>query len=248
MSEEQHASAAEKIIRRQVGRAIADYRMIKDGDHIMLGLSGGKDSLVLLLMLNRLSKIAPVKFSLSVATLDQGFGSDFSRLESFCASLSVPYHIHSVNLARIVFETRSESNPCALCSHLRRGALNNLAKKLGCSKIAYAHHADDAVETLLLNMFYTGQVASFSPVTHLSRQDLEVIRPLVYVRELSIVQLAEELKLPVLDTPCPAAGHTKRAQVKQIVQGLEKEIPGIHLRLMRSLQNGGRAQFWEQES
>lgn len=232
-------------IQRQVGRAISDYKMIQNGDHVMLGLSGGKDSLVLLWVLNRLRHIAPVKFQLSAVTLDQGFGSDFEALEKYCSSLSVPYYIHSVNLSKIIFETRKEDNPCALCSHLRRGALNSRAKELGCSKVAYAHHADDAVETLLLNMFYAGKVASFLPATLLSRRNLEVIRPLVYVRESLISQIAEELELPVVPSPCPAAENTRRAQVKKILQGLELEIPDLHRRLLSSLQNVENVQLWE---
>ncbi|MDH7478565.1 MAG: ATP-binding protein [Syntrophomonadaceae bacterium] len=160
---------------------------------------------------------------------------DYAPIKEYCCSLSLPYCIRRANLARIVFETRPEENPCALCSHLRRGILVRLAREMDCNKLAYAHHADDAIETLLLNLFFTGRIASFLPVTDLSRQQLKVIRPFVYVREHLINKLADELNLPVLPNPCPAARRTQRQQVKEILVDLEARIPGLNQRLLSAL-------------
>lgn len=235
--------AQEKLIRRLTGKAIAEYRMIEEGDRILVGVSGGKDSLVLLWILHKLQRRAPVGFNLVAVTLDQGYATDYAPVEEYCRSLSLPYYIRQANLAKIVFEARMEDNPCALCSHLRRGALVRIARELDCNKLAYAHHADDAVETLLLNLFFTGQIASFLPVTDLSRQQIRVIRPLVYVREHLIKKLADDLNLPVVPNPCPAARRTRRQQVKEILAELETVIPGLHQRLLSALRKKD-VQLW----
>ena len=234
-----------KTINKKFGQAIADYQMIQDGDQIAVGLSGGKDSVLLLWLLTRLQRIAPVDFKLKAITLDLGWGSNFTGLVEFCHQLSVPFYIEATAIGRIVFEERQESNPCSLCAHLRRGALNNLAKKLKCNKVALAHHADDAVETLLMSMFYEGRITTFLPNTYLTRQNLRVIRPLVYIREAVIQEAVTNLKLPLVDNFCPANGRTKRQVIKEIIADLEQKIPGVFARLQGSLKNIDTHQLWK---
>jgi len=229
---------------QKIGQAIADFQMIQDGDRIGVGLSGGKDSVLLLWLLARLQKIAPVKFHLKALTIDLGWNSDFSSLNRLCQELMVPFHLESTTIGRVVFEERQEKNPCALCAHLRRGTLNNLAKRLNCNKVALAHHADDAVETLLMSMFYEGRITTFLPNTYLSRQDLKVIRPLIYIKESTIREAVTNLNLPIVKNPCPANGLTKRQEIKEILAELEQKIPGVFPRLLSSLKNVDKEQFW----
>ena len=229
---------------QKLGQAIADFQMIQDRDRIGIGLSGGKDSVLMLWLLARLQKIAPVKFDLAAITVDLGFGADFSSLQKFCAELGVPWHLEPTTIGQIVFADGSAQNPCALCAHLRRGTVNNLAKKLNCNKVALAHHANDAVETLLMSMFYTGRITTFKPNTYLSRLDLWVIRPLVYIPEAAIREAAASLHLPIVANPCPANGKTKRQEVKEILAELEEKIPGLFPRLLRSLSNVDSEQMW----
>lgn len=233
-----------RYLRRQVGRAIADYRMIEEGDHILVALSGGKDSVALLYVLYLLRKAAPIDFRLSAATVDPGWGNNFLPMECFCNQLNIPYWICHSGLGRLLFEERKEKNPCALCSHLRRGILCRLAKNHGCNKLALAHHADDAVETFLLNLFFNGQIASFLPVTYLERQEITVIRPLIYAREREISRVVSSLELPTVETTCPVAEQTRRHEVKQLVAQLETRIPGLLANLLHALQSSGTAQLW----
>ncbi len=229
---------------QKLGQAIADFQMIQDGDRIGVGLSGGKDSVLMLWLLARLRKIAPVKFDLTAITVDLGFGADYSSLQQLCSELRVPWHRESTTIGQIIFSDGSAQNPCALCAHLRRGTVNNLAKQLNCNKVALAHHANDAVETLLMSMFYAGRITTFKPNTYLSRLDLRVIRPLVYISETAIREAAASLHLPIIANPCPANGNTKRQEVKEILAELEAKIPGIFPRLLRSLSNVDSEQMW----
>ncbi|NLK51949.1 MAG: tRNA 2-thiocytidine(32) synthetase TtcA [Syntrophomonadaceae bacterium] len=231
-------------LEQKLGQAIGDFNLIQDGDRIAIGLSGGKDSVILLWLLARLQKKAPVDFHLTAITLDMGWGLDYSALDQFCRQLQIPLHIEYTNMGHLIFEERKEKNPCSLCARLRRGALNNLARQLHCNKIALAHHADDAVITLLMSMFYTGRLTTFRPSTYMSRQDLWVIRPLVYIREAVIEEAVTTLNLPIVKNTCPASGITKRQEVKEILADLEDKIPGVFSRLLGSLQNVEINQFW----
>ena len=194
-----------------VRQAVDDYTLIDDQDHIAVGVSGGKDSLALLYVLHELQRFYPKHFTLHAFTVDLGFGiQDFSGIKAFCKGFQVPLSIFPTEIGKIVFETRKESNPCSLCAKMRKGALNLEAKAAGCNKIAYAHHKDDVIETMLLSLMFEGRFYTFPPKTFLDRTELTVIRPLMYVSEADVIGFKNKNNLPVCKTPCPADGHTKR--------------------------------------
>ena len=164
----------------EVRKAVDDYRMIAEGDKIAVGISGGKDSLTLLYALSSLRRFYPHPFELVAVTVDLGFANlDLSEIKKLCEKLEVPYTVVKTQIGQIVFEQRQENNPCALCAKMRKGALNEAMKQLGCNKIAYAHHMDDVVETMMLSLLYEGRFHTFSPVTYLDDTGLTVIRPLI---------------------------------------------------------------------
>ena len=218
-------------------RCIEDYDMIADGDTIAVGLSGGKDSLVLLTALARLRNFYPKKFTLCGMTLDAGIpGMDFSPVAACCKSLGVEYIRVPVPVYEVVFLDRKEKNPCSLCSKLRRGALSTALNGRGIRKIALGHHYDDAVETFLMNLLYEGRIGCFQPVTYLSRSDIYQIRPLLYVKETKISRIAEELSLPVVENLCPADGNTRRQELKELIAVLEKRYPSLRQRIFGAMQ------------
>lgn len=220
-----------------VRRCVEDYDMIRAGDRITVGVSGGKDSLCLLLALAELRRFYPNPFELEAITLDMGFdGSDFSGIQSWCDTLDVPYTVVKTDIAPVVFETRKESNPCSLCAKMRRGALHDAALKKGCKKVALGHHFDDAVETFFLSLFYEGRINCFSPVTFLDRKEITLIRPMLYLSEREIIRLKERFHFPVVHNPCPADGNTKRQYIKNELQRLEHENPGLRERLFGAVQ------------
>jgi tRNA 2-thiocytidine biosynthesis protein TtcA len=226
-----------KTIWRKVGEATGDYHMISDGDKIAVGISGGKDSLLLTWVLAGLREFAPIKFDLVGVTINTGGDMDFSGVSAFCEQLNVPYTIVPTDIWKIVFDIRKEENPCALCAHLRRGALNAFAVDSGCNKVALAHHLDDAIETLLMSMFFEGRIQSFLPYTRLTRSNLDVIRPLLYVQEKDIQKASQKLELPVVPTPCPASGQTKRAEAKDLITSLSTTTPLLRTRLLSCLRS-----------
>lgn len=220
-------------------RAIDDYNMIQDGDRIAIGISGGKDSLTLLYALHGLQRFYPKKFDLEAITVDLGHpGFDVSDIHSLCETMKVPYTVVKTDIARIVFDERKEKNPCSLCAKMRKGALNDTIKKLGCNKIAYAHHKDDIVETMMMSLIYEGHFYSFPPITHLDRTDLTVIRPLMYVSEADVKGFCNKYQLPVVKSPCPADGYTKRQYVKDLLRKLNQENPGVKERMFSAIVNG----------
>lgn len=213
--------------------------MIDDGDKIAVGISGGKDSLTLLYALSGLRRFYPQKFELMAVTVDLGFQNlDLSKIDALCAELHVKYEIVKTDIAQIIFEDRKESNPCSLCAKMRKGALNEAVKAAGFNKIAYAHHKDDVVETMLMSLIYEGRFHTFSPVTYLDRTELTVIRPLLYMHEADVVGFVNKYNLPVVKSPCPADGHTKREYVKQLLQQLNRENPGVKERMFTAIQTG----------
>ena len=192
-------------------RAVDDYQLIENNDHIAIGISGGKDSLSLLHSLAGLRRFYPNKFTLSAIMVNLGFdGMDLSKISALCRQLEVPFYEVKSEIGKIIFEDRKESNPCSLCAKMRKGALNTKAKELGCNKVAYAHHKDDFVETVLLSLIFEGHFYVFPPKTYLDRMDLTVIRPFLYVDERDIIGFCHKYDLPVQKNPCPADGHTKR--------------------------------------
>ena len=219
-------------------KAIDDYHMIDEGDHIAVGISGGKDSLAMLYALSGLKRFYPVSFSLTAVTVDLGFENlNLDRITALCAELGVPYHIVKTDIGRIIFEDRKESSPCALCAKMRKGALNQAMKELGCGKVAYAHHKDDVVETMLLSLIFEGRFHSFAPVTYLDRMDMTVIRPLIYVQEADVIGFVNKYDIPVVKSPCPADGHTKREYVHLLLQQLNRENPGVKERMFHAVQD-----------
>lgn len=220
-------------------QAVDQYHMIDQGDHIAVGVSGGKDSLTLLYALYYLKKFYPNHFQLSAISVDLGFdGFDLSPVLQLCDEFQIPCAIVPSHIGSILFESRKESNPCSLCAKLRKGALNAKAKELGCNKVAYAHHKDDLIETMLLSLIYEGRFHTFSPVTYLDRIDLSVIRPMIYVDESDIKGFRNKFQLPVCPNPCPVDGHTKREYVKNITKVWEKENPGVKTRLFHAITHG----------
>ncbi len=221
-------------------RAVEDYEMIREGDRIAVGVSGGKDSLTLLCALARLRDFYPKKFELCAITLDMGMpGADFSGIEALCNRLEVPFILKHTQITRIVFDIRKEKNPCSLCATLRRGALHQTALDNGCKKVALGHHSDDVTETLLLSLFYEGRIGCFSPVTYLDRKDITLLRPFMYVTEREIVSAARRHELPVMHNPCPANGNTRRQRVKELLLQLDREEPGLKERVFGALQRSG---------
>lgn len=221
-----------------VRRALNDYNMIEEGDKIAIGISGGKDSLTLLYALAGIRKFYPVKFDLCAITVDLGWeNADFSAIKALCNDLNVEYHIEKTEIAKIVFDERKESNPCSLCAKMRKGTINDLLNEKGVNKIAYAHHKDDVVETMLLSLMYEGHFHTFAPVTHLDRAGVTIIRPLIYTHEADIISFSKKYKLPVMKSPCPVDGHTKREYAHNILKEMMKENPRVKNRMFSAIAN-----------
>ena len=221
--------------------AVDDYKMIQPGDKIAVGVSGGKDSLMLLKALCELKRFYSAEFTVVVITLDMRFENkdgDFSAVKEMCDQYGVEYVVKPTDLYEIIFNIRKESNPCALCSRMRRGILHDTAKELGCNKIALGHHLDDAAETFMMNLLIESRVGCFAPVTYLSRRDITMIRPLVYVREREVTAAAERLNLPVVESKCPANEHTKREDVKILLQELSKQYGDVPEKIVGAMQRG----------
>lgn len=226
-------------------RGVEQYQMIKPGDHIAVGLSGGKDSTALLYAMKRFQYFSPVPFELKAITLDLGFkGMDFSPLKKLCEELEIPYTIKKTEIGPIVFEERKEKSPCSLCARMKRGALHDLAIEEGCRTIAFGHHSDDVIETFFLSLFYEGRINTFSPVTYLDRKDITLIRPLIFVKEKDILADPELKELPVIKSTCPADGYTKREEMKTLIKNIRKTIPDVNDRVMRAIQNEEQLNLW----
>ena len=222
-----------------VRQAVDTYQMIEGGDRIAIGVSGGKDSLTLLYALAGIRKFYPKQFTLMAITVDLGF-EDFQteKIHALCEDLQIEYHVVKTEISKIVFHNPNESSPCSLCAKMRKGSLNNFARKSDCNKVAYAHHMDDIIETMFLSLFYEGRFYSFAPVTHLDKSNITVIRPLMYVPEANVIGFMHKMQLPVLKNPCPADGKTKREYIKQFVRKLNLENPGIKKRIFHAIETG----------
>ena len=219
-------------------RCVEDYDMIRSGDRIAVGVSGGKDSLMLLVALAKLREFYPIPYTVEAFTLDMGHADgieplDFSPIGALCQELGVPYTILNSEIQHIIFDLRREKNPCSMCAKMRRGALHNALQEKGIRKIALGHHFDDAIETFFLSLFYEGRISCFQPVTELTRTGITQIRPLLYCGEGMVRGAAQRNHLPVVHNPCPADGFTKRQEVKELVAELEKQYPGLKERVAR---------------
>lgn len=210
-------------------RAIADYKMIEDNDHIVVGVSGGKDSLTLLSCLARFRIFSEAKFKLTAIMIDLGFKdtkqSEVDDLIEFCKSLDVELIIEKTNIGQIVFEERKEKNPCSLCSKMRRGALNTKCIEIGANKLALGHHSDDVLETMLLSFIYEGRLSTFQPLSFMDRTGITLIRPFIYVDEADIKGVTNRYNLPIVHNPCPANKITQREYMKDLVKHICKDIP-----------------------
>lgn len=221
-------------------KAVEDYNMIKEGDHITVGVSGGKDSLTLLVTLSALKRFYPEKFTLSAISIDMGFeGMDFSPIKELCEKLDVPYYIKKTDIREIIFDVRKEKNPCSLCANMRRGALNEAAKEIGSNKVALGHHYDDVIETFWMNQIFEGRLGCFSPVTYLDRKKVWVIRPMIYMPEWFVKSFAEKEELPIVKNKCEADGNTMREEVKKLLYEMEGKYPGFRQRLFTALCSSG---------
>lgn len=236
-----------KRITSYVRRAVEDYDMIAEGDRIAVGISGGKDSLVLAGALAQLSHYYPKKFTVVGLTLDMGYNSDYSRIKEYCESFGIEHIVKYTNIKEIIFDLRKESNPCALCAKMRRGALNDFAIEQGCRRVALGHHSDDVLETFFLSLLYEGRINCFSPVTYLDRTDIYQIRPMIYVPEKDVRGVVRRLEVPVLESKCPANGITKRQYMKDLITQMDKETtPGLKKRLFTAIQNS-KIDGWERK-
>ena len=207
-------------------KAITEYDMIQDGDRVAIGVSGGKDSIALAVALSRLRRFIGIDYEVVALTLDPCFGggqNHYSKIAGLFAAEGIPYEIRRTNIGRVVFEVRDEDHPCSLCAKMRRGALHDTAKELGCNKLALGHHRDDAIETFIMNLFNEGRIGCFVPVSYLSRKDLTVIRPLVLAQEKEIKAAVKKENFPIVGSGCPVDGHTERERVKAWLHEMEKD-------------------------
>ncbi len=224
-----------------VRRCVEDYDMIHSGDRVAVGVSGGKDSLVLLCALAKLREFYPIPFAVEALTLDMGHadgrpGMDFSPVKEFCQKLNVPYTIINSEIHHVIFDLRKEKNPCSMCAKMRRGALHGALQEKGITKIALGHHYDDAVETFFMSLIFEGRLSCFQPVTYLDRTGITQIRPMLYCGENLIRHTAQRLQLPVVENPCPANGNTKRQEIKELIYELQGRYPGLKARAFGAMQ------------
>ncbi|MBR3819498.1 MAG: tRNA 2-thiocytidine biosynthesis protein TtcA [Clostridia bacterium] len=219
--------------------ACQQYDMIKEGDRIAVGVSGGKDSVALLAAMANLRIFYPEKFELVAITLDPRFGgedADYSAIEELCKKYDIEYIIKRTQLAEVIFDIRKETNPCSLCARMRRGALHDAAKAAGCNKIALGHHLDDVAETFIMNLFNGGTLDCFMPVTYLSRKDIYMIRPMIFARESDCARVCRKENLPTVKSKCPADGTTERQEVKDFLNSLEKKYGNVREKILGAMQ------------
>ena len=211
--------------------------MIHPGDKICVGVSGGKDSLLLLYGLKLYQKFCHTPFELIGVMLDLGISDqDYQPVADFAESIGVPFEILKTDIGDVVFNIRQESHPCALCAKFRRGALNDLMREQGYNKIALGHHYDDAVETFLMSLLFEGRIGCFEPVTYLDRTGVTQIRPMLYIGEKAIAHFAQAQQLPVVRNVCPADKHTKRQEIKELIASLQTQYPDIKTRIFGAMQ------------
>lgn len=219
-----------------VRRCVEDYSMIESGDRIAVGVSGGKDSLVLLVLLANLRSYFNRPFTLEAITIDMGLGMDYAPVEALCRELNVPYTLIKTEIAPIIFDYRKEKNPCSMCSKMRRGALNQAILDKGFNKLALGHHYDDAVETFVMNLLFEGRIGCFQPVTNLDRTGIIQIRPMLYLHEKTVDNFARRMELPVLENRCPVDKATRRAEVKKLIFDLSQTYPDLKERIFGAMQ------------
>ncbi len=215
-------------------KAIEKYILIQDGDKIAVGVSGGKDSLVLLQALNDFKKFNLYNFDIVAVTIDiYNAKEDYSNLKKFCEDLGVELYIEQTDIQNIVFNVRQEKNPCSLCAKMRRGALTSVCNKLGCNKLALAHHLQDVTTTFFLSLFYEGRLSTMLPKSYMSLSQITLIRPLYLTEESKIVHASRNF--PILKSKCPADQDSKRKDVKELVEQICKNIPDCKKRIEHAI-------------
>ena len=220
-----------------VRRAVDDYGMINEGDRVAVGVSGGKDSMLLLAALRQLQSYYPKRFELGAITIELGFeGMDFTPVKRFCEERGIEYTCVKTDIKEVVFDVRQEDNPCSLCAKMRRGALNNTLRERGMNKLALGHHFDDAVETFMMSLLFEGRLSCFQPVTYLDRSGVTQIRPLIYAGEQRIANLAAALELPIVENPCPQDKTSKRYEIKQLLKSMCGEYPDMKTKVFGAMQ------------
>ena len=218
-------------------KAIEEYHMIEENDKIGICLSGGKDSITLLHAFKALQQFYPKKFEIIAISIDPGFDFfDIELLQNTCDKLEIPLFIEKSHAKEIVFDIRKEKNPCSLCANLRRGIINSIAIREGCNKIALGHNQDDVLETFLLNLFYTGSIGTFSPVSYMDRTGITLIRPLIYTPEKDTKRFVKKNNLTIMPKVCPMDGTSKRESMKEMIITLQKDIPMIRGNLFGAIQ------------
>ena len=237
-----------KTVLGDIRRADADFEMILTGDSVAVGVSGGKDSLLLLYALSLYKKFGHKDFSVRGIMLKMGLEPfDTVPLMQWCERQEIPLDIVETDIAKVVFDLRKEPNPCSLCAKMRRGALNDAAKKMGCNKVALGHHREDAIETLMMSMIFEGRLHTFHPHMFLPGADVTVIRPMVYVPEKHILYVARKLNLPIIHNPCPMDGHSKREEIKQLIASMCKTYPHLKDNMLSALKNAEQYGLWDQK-
>ena len=220
-------------------KAIDEYNMIEEGDKIAVALSGGKDSISMLMALKNLQRFYPKKFELIAVSVDPGFEFfNTELLENICKTVDVPLYIEKSNAKEIVFDIRNEKNPCSLCANLRRGALNSVAIREGCNKIALGHNEDDVLETFFLNLLYAGNIGTFAPVSYMDRSKITLIRPLIYTPEKYIRNFVKRNTITIMDKTCPMDGYSKREEMKKMLHEFSKEIPNVRANIYGAIKRG----------
>ena len=219
-----------------VRRCTQDYNMIQPGDRIGVGVSGGKDSIALLVFLAELRKYEHIPFELETVSVDLGFGMDFTPIEELCKKLDVPFTLVKTEIAPVIFDYRKEKNPCSMCAKMRRGAINQALLERGLNKLALGHHYDDAVETFMMSLIYEGRISCFQPVTDLDRTGIVQIRPMLYIHEQTIENFVARENLPIVHNRCPVDKRTKREEIKKLVYDLSAIYPDLKERIFGAMQ------------
>nr|MBP3680895.1 tRNA 2-thiocytidine(32) synthetase TtcA [Clostridia bacterium] len=220
-------------------KAIDNYNMIEEGDKIAVGLSGGKDSTTMLMGLKNLQRFYPKKFEIIAITINPGFeGFDIVLLKDICRKIDVPLIIEDGHMKEIVFDIRNEKNPCSLCANLRRGMLNSIAAREGCTKIAIGHNEDDVLETFIMNLFYAGSINTFAPISYMDRSKMTLIRPLIYAPEKYIRNFVKRNNITIMPKACPMDGFSKREDIKELLKNLQTVIPHIRANLYGAIKRG----------
>lgn len=227
-------------------KAIDNYNMIEEGDKIAVALSGGKDSVTMLMGLKNLQRFYPKKFDIIAVTINPGFeGFDTDLLKNICKNIDVPLVIEDGHMKEIVFDIRQEKNPCSLCANIRRGMLNSIALREGCNKIAVGHNEDDVLETFIMNLFYAGSINTFAPISYMDRSKMTLIRPLIYAPEKYIRNFVKRNNITIMPKACPMDGISKREDIKTLLKNLQKDIPNIRSNLYGAIKRGNVNGFKE---